>query len=306
MHASSDRSTDVPQDRLSIGAEQRLWTPWRMRYVGGGASEGGCIFCRRRDADDDVASLILHRGRHAFMIMNLYPYNTGHLMLVPNEHVAGPEDAIPDALAEMAEFLPPTLRALRRVLHCGGFNIGINVGGIAGAGVADHLHEHVVPRWEGDANFMPIVASTMVLPELIPITYAKLRAEIVREFEGTTRVPCVVLCDHEVFVLEDESPRGGHLPIAGAGSEESLAEAALRRAREVTGNDAEIVGWAGSTSTEDGEVGLTLKVAGRNSAELAPVMYGRWMPVADAPLPPDDRVIVARALSRLAPVTATP
>ncbi len=277
-----------------------------MRYVGGAAGEDGCIFCRRRDAGDDVASLILHRGRRAFTIMNLYPYNTGHLMLVPNEHVPGPEDVAPAALAEMAEFLPPTLRALRRVLHCDGFNIGINVGGIAGAGVADHLHEHVVPRWEGDANFMPIVASTMVLPELIPITYAKLRAEIVREFEGTTRVPCVVLRDHEVFVLHDESPRGGRLPIAEAGSEESLAEAALRRAREVAGNDAEIVGWAGSTSTEDGEVGLTLKVAGRNRAAPEPELDGRWLQLANAPLTIEDGAIVARALSRLTPVAAAP
>ena len=167
-----------PLATAPAGGSERLWTPWRMRYVAGADREEGCIFCNRLAEKDDVQSLILHRGERAFVIMNLYPYNTGHLMIVPNAHVASPEDADPEVMREMAALRGPVLRALRRALSPDGFNLGLNVGAPAGAGVADHLHEHVVPRWQGDANFMPILASTMVMPELIPVTYAKLRAEL--------------------------------------------------------------------------------------------------------------------------------
>ena len=141
-----------------------------MRYVGGQAGEEGCLFCNRRAGGDDVRALVLHRGERAFVIMNLFPYNTGHLMLVPNGHVASPEAAEPAALTELATLLPPALRALRRVLGCDGFNVGLNVGAVAGAGVADHLHQHVVPRWPGDQNFMPIIGRTKTLPELLADT----------------------------------------------------------------------------------------------------------------------------------------
>src|SRR5262249_61815597 len=117
-------------------------------------------------ADDDVRSLILYRGDRVFVIMNLFPYNTGHVMIVPNDHVPSPESADEATLSAIGTLLRPTLRALRRALNADGFNVGVNVGAVAGAGVADHLHQHVVPRWQGDANFMPILASTMVLPEL--------------------------------------------------------------------------------------------------------------------------------------------
>jgi ATP adenylyltransferase len=152
-----------------------------MQYVGGGAAEEGCIICNRLAAVYDAESLIVARGDTAFVIMNLFPYNTGHVMIVPKDHVASPTEAGPAALDGMTALLPPVLHALERVLHPAGFNIGMNVGAVAGAGVAGHLHEHVVPRWVGDANFMPILASTMVLPELIPVTYAKVRAELERE-----------------------------------------------------------------------------------------------------------------------------
>ena len=152
-----------------------------MRYVGGGVKEDGCVFCNRLAADDDVATLILHRGERAFVILNRYPYNTAHLMLLPNVHVASPEETPAGALIELALLLRPTLRALRRALTCHGFNIGVNVGSMAGAGIAEHLHQHVVPRWTGDASFMPVIASTMVMPELLPVTYAKVRAELERE-----------------------------------------------------------------------------------------------------------------------------
>ena len=155
-----------------------------MRYVGGSARETGCVFCNRLAGDDDADALILHRGERAFVILNLFPYNSGHLMIVPNAHVASPETLDDATLGEMARLLPPTLRALRRVLGCDGFNTGLNIGAVAGAGIAAHLHQHVVPRWTGDANFMPILADTMVMPELIPVTYAKVRADLARELAG--------------------------------------------------------------------------------------------------------------------------
>jgi ATP adenylyltransferase len=168
-----------------------------MRYVAGADREEGCIFCNRLAEQDDVRSLILHRGERAFVIMNLYPYNTGHLMIVPNAHVASPEDADPEVMREMALLRGPVLRALRRALSPDGFNLGLNVGAPAGAGVADHLHEHVVPRWQGDANFMPILAATMVMPELIPVTYAKLRAELA----SGNRITELVIADERARAL---------------------------------------------------------------------------------------------------------
>src|SRR5215212_7286911 len=178
-----------------------------MRYVAGVDREEGCIFCNRLGEEDDVQSLILHRGEQAFVIMNLYPYNTGHLMVVPNDHVASPEDADPEAMREMAELRGPVLRALRRALSPDGFNLGLNVGAPAGAGVADHLHEHVVPRWQGDANFMPILASTMVMPELIPVTYAKLRAELAAELVSGNQAMDLVIVGDGTRVLVDAAGR---------------------------------------------------------------------------------------------------
>src|SRR4051794_20451937 len=105
-------------------APRRLWTPWRMSYISGATKESGCIFCNRLHADDDIASLILHRSDHAFVIMNLYPYNTGHVMIVPNAHVDSPEALDSASLAEIGSLLPPILRATSRVLACQGFNIG--------------------------------------------------------------------------------------------------------------------------------------------------------------------------------------
>ena len=138
-----------------------------MRYIGGGAREDGCIFCNRLAADDDAASLILHRGEHAFVIMNLFPYNTGHVMVVPNTHAADLEQLDESTVVEMATLLPRLLAALRLDLACDGFNIGLNLGSVAGAGVAEHLHQHVVPRWATDANFFPIIAKTKALPQLL-------------------------------------------------------------------------------------------------------------------------------------------
>ena len=157
---------------------ERLWTPWRLRYVAGDVRHEGCVFCAKPAAGDDVEHLILYRGERAYLIMNLFPYNTGHVMVVPFQHAAELSELDPATNAELFGLLPWLTEAQRRVLRCDGFNIGLNLGAVAGAGISDHLHIHVVPRWQGDANFMPILANTMVLPELIPVTYAKLRAEL--------------------------------------------------------------------------------------------------------------------------------
>ena len=157
----------------------KLWAPWRMRYVGG-PKHDGCVFCSAFDGRNDREALILHRGERTFIILNLYPYNSGHAMIVPYEHLADLDNLGSDARAQLLELADLFIAAAGAVLHPDGFNLGMNLGEVAGAGVADHLHLHVVPRWLGDANFMPIVAGTTVLPELLPVTYARLRAEIER------------------------------------------------------------------------------------------------------------------------------
>jgi ATP adenylyltransferase len=274
-------AVDDAPDAAEAGDRQRLWTPWRMRYVGGGSAEAGCVFCRRLAAADDVRSLILHRGRHAFAIMNLYPYNTGHLMLVPSEHAASPERADPAALAEMAALVPPTLRALRRVLGCDGFNLGMNVGADAGAGVADHLHEHVVPRWEGDASFMPILAATMVMPELIPVTYAKVRAELARELAGADGVDCVVLNAAKDHILAAPDGPSWRLPRAGAGADEALWRAAGRLVGTLVG-EAEVVGWGGPVSATEPGTALTFVTRSPADAPLPAGSPARWLPAETA------------------------
>ncbi len=155
---------------------QQLWAPWRMRYVGGEARDSNCIFCMKQVASSDTENLILYRGEHAFVIMNLYPYNTGHVMLVPYQHIADLDVLDPARAAELFGLLPWVTSAQRRVLHCQGFNIGLNVGSTAGAGIADHLHQHAVPRWGGDTNFMPVIGLTRVLPQVLRET-RKLLAE---------------------------------------------------------------------------------------------------------------------------------
>lgn len=250
---------------VSSGREW-LWTPWRMRYVAGADREDGCIFCNRLAEQDDMNSLILHRGERAFVIMNLYPYNTGHVMIVPNAHVASPEDADPEAMREMALLRAPVLRALRRALAPDGFNLGLNVGASAGAGVTDHLHEHVVPRWQGDANFMPILASTMVMPELIPVTYAKLRAELATELTSSDRGTILVIVGDRTHALVDAA---GRLPEVVPRENESIWRAAIRDAAERGASDAELLGWAGERHVGSGRSALILRATVPGDTTLA-------------------------------------
>ena len=156
---------------------ERLWSPWRMEYIRSARPEdqAGCIFCELPEKGEDEAALILARGNRAFVVLNAFPYNAGHLMVAPFRHTGRLADLGDDELLDMDHLLQRALEALREVAQPDGFNLGMNLGQVAGAGVPDHLHWHVVPRWSGDTNFMPVVADAKVLPEALQETYEKLR-----------------------------------------------------------------------------------------------------------------------------------
>lgn len=162
----------VQQDGVGVpDALQRLWTPHRMAYIRGqdkpvGEEADGCPFCRLPQLDDADA-LIVARGVLVYGVLNLYPYNPGHLMLVPYRHVADYTELTPKETVELAEFTQKAMTVARAVAAPHGFNVGMNQGVIAGAGIAAHLHQHVVPRWGGDSNFMPVIGHTKVLPQLL-------------------------------------------------------------------------------------------------------------------------------------------
>lgn len=147
---------------------QRLWTPHRMVYIETGQKPGedACPFCRAPSLPDEQA-LIVARGKHAFVLLNLFPYNSGHLLVCPYRHVSSYNQATADEVAEIASLTQTAMTVLGAVSTADGFNIGMNQGKIAGAGIADHLHQHVVPRWASDANFFPIIAGTKAVPRLL-------------------------------------------------------------------------------------------------------------------------------------------
>ena len=147
----------------------RLYTPHRMAYIQGEGKGGECPFCRVPQLPD-AEGLVVARGGSAFAVLNLYPYNSGHLMVVPYRHVAGYDELSADEAREIATMTQHALRALRHATGAQGFNVGMNLGVVGGAGIAAHLHQHVVPRWGGDTNFMPVVGHTRVLPQLLPDT----------------------------------------------------------------------------------------------------------------------------------------
>ena len=159
-----------------------LWAPWRAEYIycaGGHDSTGKrhCLFCNLLKAKDDKAKLILHRGRRAFVVMNRFPYNNGHVMVAPTRHTADIESLSPAESAELFGLVQRSLAVLRCALRPQGFNVGANLGRVAGAGVAGHAHIHIVPRWLGDVNFMPLLSETKVISEHLTETYARLRAQ---------------------------------------------------------------------------------------------------------------------------------
>jgi ATP adenylyltransferase len=156
----------------------RLWAPWRMTYVGGSSAAVGCIFCSALAAGDDAKYLILQRTSRAFLILNAYPYTPGHLMAVINRHVGTLAEASAEELADAMALAGLATGALTEEYRAEGFNIGVNQGRVAGAGVEGHLHVHVVPRWNGDTNFMTTVSESRVLPEALDATYARLRKRL--------------------------------------------------------------------------------------------------------------------------------
>jgi ATP adenylyltransferase len=163
----------------------RLWTPWRLAYVTEASDiPPTCIFCDALTGKEPDP-LLVHCGRDAFVILNKFPYNNGHLMIVPRRHVARLSDLRPAELLEIVTLAQAAERALGDVYHPHGFNMGVNLGRPAGAGIADHLHMHVVPRWNGDTSFMTVFGETRVLPEELPATAARLRAALAR----TTATP---------------------------------------------------------------------------------------------------------------------
>lgn len=158
----------------------RLWSPWRYTYVSEAGRSEGCIFCEKAAEREDRKNYILHRAERNYILLNLYPYTSGHLMIAPYEHVATLGEVAEGTLEEMIRLARDAERALRNVYQPVGFNLGMNIGECAGAGVAGHIHLHVVPRWPGDSNFMTTVGETRVLPESLEATYEKLLREFRR------------------------------------------------------------------------------------------------------------------------------
>ena len=153
---------------------ERMWAPRRLEYIVKDKPEG-CIFCMFPRENDDENYCILCRGEHSFVIMNAFPYSNGHLLVAPYRHIDKLDELSDDETAEMMQMAKKCVVALRAICNPDGFNIGINQGTAAGAGIADHIHLHVVPRWNGDVNFMPVLADVKVIPEALAETYRKLK-----------------------------------------------------------------------------------------------------------------------------------
>jgi len=157
---------------------ETLWSPWRYDYIksGSGGEQSGCVFCEiLKTPERDETNFVLHRASHNFIVLNIYPYISGHLLIVPFDHVADLDRAAKETTDELMDLTKQCQTALRDVYHPGGFNIGLNQGRPAGAGIADHLHIHIMPRWAGDTNFMTTVGDTRVIPEDLATTYGKLK-----------------------------------------------------------------------------------------------------------------------------------
>lgn len=159
---------------------ERLWAPWRLQYVAKDKPEGGCIFCDKPKLGDDRAAHIVRRGEKAFVMLNAFPYNNGHVMIAPFEHTALLEELSAETLGEMMALTQDCIRILKAEFRAAGLNIGFNLGACAGAGIEDHLHMHIVPRWAGDTNFMPVIADVRVIPQSLDQTYETISAAFER------------------------------------------------------------------------------------------------------------------------------
>ncbi len=160
-------------------AFELLWAPWRMEYIRNPLKEEetGCVFCKKPVRDHDKEDLILYRGKKVYVIMNLYPYNNGHIMVVPYRHLSDYCEMSPEERHEISDLTGSCIDILRRVMHPNGFNVGFNLGRTAGAGIDDHIHEHIVPRWSGDTNFMPVLVHTKVVVDGLKETWQDLKQE---------------------------------------------------------------------------------------------------------------------------------
>jgi ATP adenylyltransferase len=152
-----------------------LWSPWRYRYVTKASPADNCIFCAKLSAENDEQNLIVHRGTHCFVLLNLYPYTSGHLMVAPFDHIADYDALSVDAACELTALTQESVRHIKALYRPKGLNVGMNLGECAGAGVAGHLHMHVLPRWPGDASFMTTIGETRVVPEDLSESWRKLR-----------------------------------------------------------------------------------------------------------------------------------
>ena len=155
---------------------KQIWAPWRIEYIQMEKPKG-CILCDKPKQKDDTANYILYRGDKNFIIMNSYPYNSGHLMIAPYGHIANLEEFTDEERQEHFEIVSRSVKILKQVFNPDGFNIGINMGRAAGAGIDDHIHTHIVPRWQGDTSFMPIIADTNIINEALAETYDKLQGK---------------------------------------------------------------------------------------------------------------------------------
>jgi len=152
-----------------------LWSPWRMNYINNKGEEPQCVFCHAIEQNQDDEYLILYRGKNAFIILNRFPYTSGHLMVLPYDHQPSYEDLDPETRAEMMELINTATKVLRKVYNPHAFNLGANIGEDAGAGIAPHFHFHIVPRWRGDSNFMSVTSGTRVIPEDLAVSYKRLK-----------------------------------------------------------------------------------------------------------------------------------
>ena len=155
---------------------ERLWAPWRMQYVSSAREQPEeCLFCARAKEPCSAESMVVVKSKHAFVMLNAFPYTNGHLMVAPMRHTADMNDLSDEELLEVMRLVRESVNLLREAYHPDGFNIGVNLGRAAGAGIVDHVHWHIVPRWNGDTNFMPVLADVRVIPDSLENTYAKLR-----------------------------------------------------------------------------------------------------------------------------------